>query len=169
MSLASLFGGASPVKNRGVWQVVASHHAAQALTGTTAETAIATVTVPGKLLGKNGILRITTNWGHTNNANAKSLRIRVGTVAGTQLLSASAASALRTYAMIALHNRNNVAAQIGNTNTGSTTGYGQNTSTPLTTTIDTDADFNIVFSGQLGVGTDTITLEGYFIEALYMP
>lgn len=137
------------------------------VTGTTAETTLATLQLPAGALGPNGCVRVTLNLSHTNNANVKTARIRLGGVSGTAFLACGLVSQARTHVQLTIYNRNSQSAQIGSINSGNTSGFGQSTSNQTTGTIDTSVDQTIVISGELANAADTITLEGYLYEYHY--
>lgn len=148
---------------------VVSSGAAAALTGSTSETALATITIAAGEMGANGFLRITTNWAHTNNANAKTLRVRWNGAVGTAVMGVAAANQARTHSLTHIYNRNSASAQISGTNAGNAAGYGQSTSAQVTDTIDTANAVDVVISGELASAGDTITLQSYVVEVFYAP
>lgn len=148
------------------WRV-ASSGAAASHTGDTNETALATITIPAGGLGPNGVVRLTVNFSCTNNANTKTACIRFGGIGGTRYLNAPLTNQARLHTPIFIYNRNSEASQIAGSNAGNMTGYGQSTTSQVTSTVDTTAATTIVITGQLAVGTDTITLESYVLEYHY--
>jgi hypothetical protein len=131
-------------------------------TGTTGETTLATVKVPGRSIGPNGVLRITSTWSHTNSANIKILRAKFG---GTTFGSISATTTATFRMQQEIHNRNASNSQ-GGYGTGGTGGWSTTTGSPITAAIDTTADQNVVFSIELANAGETATLESYTIEVL---
>ncbi len=133
---------------------------AAALTGTTAETVLASFNIPGGILGANGEIEIEGDFTETNNANAKTVQVRLGGLTGTSLLS---------------HNTNTVAGRsfrgtIGLRNAANSqrarfytaTDVAALTSAAGTTgAVNLQNDTVIVITGTLGVGTDTLTLEKF--------
>src|SRR5687767_4986995 len=65
--------------------LLAASPAAIAHTGTTDETVVATVVIPGGLMGTNGRLRVTSLWTWPNSANSKTVRVRFSGLSGTQV------------------------------------------------------------------------------------
>ena len=145
------------------WRVLAASAVAVSHTGNTTKTTLATVTVPGGAMGASGILRITSLWGHTNNANNKTARVEFG---GAQYYSAilTTTATSRMYRTIA--NRNAETSQVGGAASGAFN-WGSTTSALTTSSVNTSVDQDLVFSGQLANGGDTIALESYIIELLY--
>ena len=141
---------------------IQSYVASAALTGTTAETTMATINVPGNLLGPKGVLVLTTLWSATAVGGTKTQRAKFG---GTTLWTGTmAANALGSYlGIVQIANRNATNSQIATPPT-ITSGYGQNNAAIVTTALDTTAVQQITVTGQLAVGTDTLTLEGYSVE-----
>lgn len=157
----------SPADTRelSTWQVMALSAVRVPLTGSTAETTLATVSLPGGTLGPNGRLRITSLWSYTNNANLKNPRVKFG---GTQFFLFGGSTQQSMEAITIIRNRNAQNSQVAAAAVNQPT-MGPGNAPVLTAAIDTSASQNILFTGQLAVGTDTIALEAYLIEAMYAP
>lgn len=134
---------------------------AASVTGTVTETVLATIAIPAGLMGVNGMLRITPLWSVTNNANAKTLMVRLG---GTSISTAGAASQATYQNLIILRNRGVANSQVSPVT--ASTGNGFNGSAAATFAIDTSVAQNLTLTGTLGNAADTITLEGYTVEIL---
>lgn len=135
------------------------------LTGTTAETALATVSVPGGAMGPNGGLLIYTSWSYTNSANAKTPRIRFGGPAGTQYFSSAQGTSASVHLVHRIRNRNSASSQVGGSS--ATGGIGGVSSGALVTSaLDTSLAQDIVLTGQLALGTELISLESYEVWLL---
>lgn len=134
------------------------------LTGTTVETALATVSVPANAMGANGILRITPLVSNNNSAGTKTTRVRFGGLAGTIYQSSAATTTLSTRLQCQIHNRNATNSQVGAST--AITGFGVAAGAPVTSALDTTAAQDIVISGQLSNGADNMALEAYLIEIL---
>lgn len=135
--------------------------ASSALTGSTSETVLATLSLPGGTLGPNGVITIDALWSHTANANAKTLRARLGGLSGVVFAtSTSTASSLSGRLAGYIQNRNSVSSQVASSAIGFTAG----TAAVNTATLNTATAQDIVITGQLGVGTDSMKLEGYTIR-----
>lgn len=148
--------------NTQMWRFLASDNLAKTLTGTTTETKLASVKLPGGLLGRNGRLRITALWTYTNSANSKNLRIRLGGTSGTAFLSATATTTAIQRTLTEIVNRNSEASQVGT----SVSGYVASTTSLLTSSINTATEQEIAITGQLTNTGETLKLEGYLIEIL---
>lgn len=135
------------------------------VTGTTAETALATIAIRAGIMGTNGQLRVTTLWSLTNNANAKTCRVRLGGISGTVFQGASIASAASWQGLSHIRNRNSASQQVS-MSAGPSISFSTSTSAVVTATIDTAQAQDLVLSGQLGNSADTITLESYTVELL---
>jgi hypothetical protein len=152
--------GALPIIDRAAFAspIILSQNATPvALTGTVAETVLATINIPGGMMGPNGALRITPLISTTNNANNKTCTIKLG-ASSVFNLTATANAAHNLHASV--RNRGSQASQIS-TNGGN---YG-----PVFTaasTIDTSVDQLLTIRGTLANAGDTITLEGYTVEVL---
>jgi hypothetical protein len=129
----------------------------------TTEYAWATLPIPAYTLGSNGLIRVKGRMLCTNNANAKTLRVRLGGISGTIVFSAAAAnSAYVTFS-----------CEIGNTatNVQSTVGDYVKDATPVSpvgiaSAIDTTALQNLVISGQKATAGDTCILLNYAVEII---
>ncbi len=141
--------------------------AATTLTGTTTETAAQNYTLPGNLMGLNGKLRVFTKWTVTNNANTKTLRFRFGSsgISGTVLADPQSSGQATVHVTAEIENRNSLSSQIGGNGSVNLTG---STNSWRTATVNTASDQLIAITAQLGVGTDSVTLESYQI-VLYRP
>lgn len=128
-------------------------------TGDTGFPTVATIKVPGGLMGKNGRLRITSLWSMTNNANSKSWFVNFG---GTSFYSLSAGSIATVQAVTHVANRGAQNSQVGAPS--DMTSFGSGTSALVTTAIDTSADQDVTLALHVANAADTITLESYSIE-----
>ena len=131
------------------------------LTGTTSVVTLATITIPAGLLGANGKLKIYPLWSNTNNANTKTLRVVLN---GGPMYTAVSQNCVHNSGLLILRNFNSETTQ--RMSSGMTAGLGSTTGSIAAPTIDTSAAVTITFSGQLAVGTDTLTLEDLFIEVV---
>jgi len=130
----------------------------------TNEDALAQITLPA--LGANDILRVTTKWTHSNNANNKTQRIRLGGSGGTDFLGQVQTTSTQTMFVNYIGNVNSTSVQ---------NGFGQglrSTSTALFTgntpgTVSTgSAGVVLYISGQKASSGDVLTLDGYVVEIL---
>ena len=139
--------------------IIAQSWVGASVTGTAAETTLATITVPANTMGANGRIEIETLWSYTNSANNKQLRIKFGSLTA-QNITATNTNSLRVSCFVA--NRNNTSAQVAPPN--SSTGSGATTNSVQTAAIDTTASVSIAITGQLANTGETITLEGYIVR-----
>jgi hypothetical protein len=142
-------------------RVLAQSAVAISHTGDTDETTLATIPVPGGLMGPNGQLRITTLWGCNNSAGAKTPRIRFG---GVDWRAATLTTNLSARLSQEIANRGVANAQISKSN--SLGGDGVTGTANRTSTVNTANDQSVEITGQLASGGDTITLEGYVVELI---
>lgn len=148
----------------GVPRAICLTGAASSITGDTNETTLATCTVPANSMGANGVLRITTQWSHTNSANNKTLRVKFS---GTNYLSVNVTTTATSRVQSQITNRNATNSQVGNNNAiGS---FGGSSGGLVTSTIDTTVSHNIVITGTLANSGETITLESYLVELIPFP
>lgn len=136
----------------------------------TSEDTLATITVPANAMGANGLIRLTTNWSCTNNANIKTARVRYSGGAGTVLAGPPLTSQDSMQGIIILMNRGATNSQYsaaihsyypGAGGTGSLNGF------RITAAIDSSVLSTLVITGQKTVGGDTLTLDAYLAEVLY--
>lgn len=144
--------------------IAASAEAVTAPASDTNENILATITIPAGAMGPNGILRLTTRWTATNNANAKTLRHRFSGISGTVVHSTGSGSYAARRIIVEIANRNSESSQIGGL--AGQDGFGSSGSTWATSTVDTTSAQTIVVTAQKATGTDTVTLEGYVCEIL---
>lgn len=140
--------------------VVAQSGAPVPLTGSTVETTLATITIPGGLMGPNGSVEIIPLFSHTNNANLKTIRVKFG---GTAYAALAASTTTNTQSLVRITNANSVSAQKGFGNP--LAGFGTTAGVLVTSAVDTNAAVTVLITGQLAVGTDTLTLENYTVKA----
>lgn len=131
------------------------------LTGSTSVVTLATITIPAGLIGANGKLKIYPLWSTTNNANTKTLRVIFG---GSTCTTMTSQSVPNNSGLLIIRNTNNESAQ--KCSSGLVAGIGASVGSIAVTSIDTTAAVNLTVTGQLAVGTDTLTLEDLFIEVV---
>lgn len=119
----------------------------------TNENTLFTATIPGGVMGANGVLSIRTKWQYTNSANNKVFRARLG---ASQLCTFTATTSGCGAFVWDINNRNSESAQLG-TNGG---GGGVAGGTVDTATIDTSADQTLTITAQKATGTETVTFLG---------
>lgn len=137
--------------------ILAQSAVASSVTGTTAETTLASITIPGGMMGANGVLRIAPIWSLTNNANGKTLQIRL---AGTSVFSAALPSVGGYQGIATVRNRNSATSQL------TTSGGAYGSVFVNTATINTAVDQVLTITATLANAADTVTLEGYTVEIL---
>lgn len=147
-------------------QGLARSSVAVPLTGTTTETVLATVTIPAGLLGMNGGLIVYSTWTTTNSANTKTPRVRFGGAAGT-IYGATGLTTTASYADVRrIRSRNSASSQVGGTSTSGGIGTVASGAAIVTSALDMTAAQDLVLTAQLGLGSETITLENYEVWLL---
>lgn len=140
--------------------IIGQSAAAITHTGTTSETTLATITIPAGAMGPNGRIEIDVLWSYPSSANSKTFRQKFGATTITTSV-VSTGLALRTSALVA--NRGATNSQVASPNFAAS--FGASPSVGVTTSaIDTTAAVNITLTAQLGVSTDTVTLEAYSVK-----
>lgn len=149
----------------GSFGLFAKSGTASSITGTGTETILATIAIPPNTIGANGQIRIRSYWTTTNNADTKTLRIRLGTtgITASQIMLSSITTFGSPMILTDLQNLNATNSQ-NDFSEGSRGTDGLVTTVLTTSAVDMTASQNIYITGQLGTTTDTITLTGYSIE-----
>jgi hypothetical protein len=135
----------------------------------TAENILASFYLPANILGKNGSMRVTTEWSCTNNANAKTTRVRFTDVSGVIIQQVNLASGVAGNVTSKLTNRNATNSQllswtgVVSTGLGSAAGV---SSFQQTATADTTADRLFVVTAQKATAGDSMVLESVSVEVL---
>jgi len=132
-------------------------------TGVTGETSLVSVSIPAGLMTPTSKIIVpsllVTN---TNNANAKTLRVRYSSIGGSQVLNVALASVAAYHGRIDISNRNSLTAQVATLYT-QTAIYG--TATGVTTTaVNTANASSVVLSGDLTNSADAINIELFEVE-----
>lgn len=148
------------------FEVLARSGSAVSHTGSTSETALATVSLPAGSMGPNGILRVTHLWSMTSSGNVKTPRIRLGGIAGTAFYQQTQTTTVTLRHQTEIANRNNAASQVSWPSIAGGGGWTASAQAATTGTVNTGATLDIVISGQLASSGETITLEAYLIELL---
>ena len=130
-------------------------------TSSTSVVTLATITIPAGLMGANGKLKIYPLWATTNNANIKTLRLNIG---GTLCSTMTSQSIPNNSGLLIIRNINSESVQ--KCSSGLVAGIGASSGSIGSPTVDTSAATTITITGQLAVGTDTLTLEDLFIEVV---
>ena len=142
-------------------QIIEQSAVPAALTGTTAETTLATVSIPA--MGPNDSVRVTALFTFTSSTNLKTM---FGKLNNTTFAQNSTSTAGHTAARMQwqVTNRNNTASQLGAPfGMGFTAGAAVTTLNPA---VETNGQNTLLLRAQLALGTETITLEGYTVELL---
>jgi hypothetical protein len=140
---------------------------AASVTGTVAETVLATIAIPAGAMGANGLLRINTLWSMTSSANVKTPRVRLGGASGTEFYSQTHTTVVTLRQQTEIMNRNSQASQVGFPTIAGGGGWSTSAQSRTTGAIDTSAETSLVISGQLANSGETLTLEAYNVEVLY--
>ena len=133
--------------------------ASVALTGTTSETTLLTVNIPDGLIGISGKVKIYPLYSMTNNANNKSLRVKLG---GSTAFFTVVSNSSQSSALVIIRNIGSESVQ--KSSTAVVSGLGNNGTALTTLAIDTSVATTITVTGQLANSADTMTLEGLFLE-----
>lgn len=125
----------------------------------TSDNNLATVVIPANSMGPAGALRVWAHWTCTNNANAKTVRVKFG---GSVLQNQGIASTPGVMLPVTILNRNATNSQIGVTwQLGLFGGAATQTAA-----IDTTVDQSLLLNVQKATAGDTVTLEAYSVELI---
>jgi len=150
---------------KGVYIVGASAVASATHTGTTAETTIATVTIPANAMGANGRIEVEAVWGFSSGGapGTRTVRHKFG---GSGIHTQAAASTTQTYSVeCGVANRNATNSQVAR-NTATAGGWGSTTSAITTLAIDTTVSVNFTFTCQLADAGDSAILHSYCVKLI---
>lgn len=135
---------------------------ASTLTGTTSQTLLKSWNIRGGLLGPNGIIEIFFLISATNNANNKTINLKMGSqdiIINTD----------NGYASCGFHrciyNKNSTANQETTVNSGAD-GLGSSTGSITSATVETNKDFLLEIYGTLSNAGDTLTFESTYIDII---
>lgn len=121
------------------------------------EQILRTDTIPAGGMGIDGGLLAYSTWSFPNNANNKSIRVRLGGIGGTAHLAISLTTQVSYFDVRKIRNRGSASLQVGASAAGVT--LGASTSAVSTGAIDTSAAQDLVYTGQLAAATDFLILE----------
>jgi hypothetical protein len=146
----------------GLSQVLGGSGAGSLVTGTTAETTMAGATVPGGMLG-SGSIRVVLAVSVTNNAAAKTFRVRLGGVIVATFSPASTAAIRATVVVFGRPAAGQVVFHLNPPGIQDMSGSG---AAWTTAAVDMSVDQPLTVSVQLASGTDSADLVGWAAEIL---
>lgn len=150
--------------------VLGASGVAASITGTTDETALATITLAAGTMGRYDQLRIASSWTYTNSANNKNLRVRLGGISGTVCMNYTLTTTATLVDERRISNRGSLSSQVVSaSNGGQTGGFGSSTSTLAAPAVNTAVATTLVLTGQLANTGETITLESFLVELIRSP
>jgi hypothetical protein len=153
--------------------VVGTAGAPAGLTGTTGETNITTLRIPGGSMGPNGTIQLACLSGHTNNANSKTLNFRFSNVSGglNGSVAVGGASATATASMQSgafIRNNNSVSLQTIFPAAASAV-FGVSAAAPGSAAVNTALDSFLNITGTLANAGDTLTLQHCLAVVYFAP
>lgn len=128
--------------------------ASATLTGSTAETLAYSLTIPGGLIGPDGVLQVIPLVSLTNNANTKTVTVKLDTTTVFTVTGLASSSGAQQVVLV----RNVGSEAVQRTLSGGSSGVGTSTSL-LSTTVDTSADVTLNVYIKLSNAADSIALE----------
>lgn len=137
----------------------------------TTEDILASILIPAGTLGNNDRLRIRACGAANNNANAKTVRIRLSTssaVGGTVYFSLAINACLDWQAFLTISQKNatNTQEGFGGAITNSIYLGKESSSGLITSNLSNASDMYIIVTGQKTTSTDTISINNYEVEIL---
>lgn len=132
--------------------------AVQTALGNTGEQTLATVTIPGGIMGANGQVEIEALFSYPNSANNKLVRLRFD---GTMVQGSTRTTTLSSQQRVRVANRNAANSQVAQPS--NIDGLGAANAAVTTMSVDTSADVAITITGQPASASEQITLESYQI------
>ncbi len=125
------------------------------------ENVVVTLSILGKQLGRNGSIRLTLHATALNTATAKTVRVRLGGLAGTIIAERNIANTTGGEFIVSFGNRNSETSQqaslvSGQVDTGTVFAYGSSTSA-----VNTAQDFTVVITVQ---STEAVAIQRYLCE-----
>jgi hypothetical protein len=156
---------------RHIPRILGQSGTAIAHTGTTAQTALATVVVPAGCMGIGGRLRVTTIAQYTNSANLKTFNVYFGAASagtgGTIYVGTTFTTSGGFKDQREIYNRGTVSSQVGVANGFMTAaGFGTHAGLSATSSVNTANAAEVHFTTTLASSGETFTLESYSVELL---
>jgi hypothetical protein len=141
-------------------RIAAQSAVSTALTGSTSETTLATISIAAGAVPANGLMRISALFSNTESANNKTVRFRLG---GTQLLDATNTSSTSQAAWY----MSEIYFPSTSSQVAMSTGApGVSSAAVATGTINMANAESLTITGQLSSSSDTLTLLGYSVEII---
>lgn len=132
--------------------------------GLTTEIQMTAVLINGGIMGPNGIIEIVHGWLYTNSANDKTPRIRFGGMSGTAFFVPVFTTSASCQQFTMISNLGATNSQGGHAAATSNQFGFSSQATQTTSSLDTTVDQDLVFTAQLEVGSETLSLAKYMIK-----
>jgi len=153
--------------------VVVSTTGPVSLTGTTAETNMASLRIPAGSMGKNGVIELRSLWSYPNSVNLKTMTARFGPAGSTTawgLVMMQTNTTAASQLLVIFRNNNAANAQmIYLSGQAGGNPFGSLTSGPSAGAADTTVDQYININGTLGLSTETLILQRATAVVFYAP
>jgi len=141
--------------------IVAATQGQTSVTGTTAETSLASLRIPAGSMGKNGHIEVKALWSYTNSTNNKTLATRwaptAGGIVGVPVVFATTTTTATGQTLVVIRNNNATNAQ-NSYNATAFSPFGSSGNANVVGAIDTTVDMWVNLTGALALSTETITL-----------
>jgi hypothetical protein len=157
----SIGGTWRPIRYRGRTGIIAHGSTQLAVGAVTVETVIATIPIPAGLIGPKGIVELDLIWSLTNNANAKTGRVRLGGLAGSSVGFLTLTSFASARSLHKFYNRNAEDSQVY---FGGGSGVGTSGTALGTAAVNTAVAQDLVITGTKANAADLLALEAYEVR-----
>lgn len=151
-----------PVGGRISWSSAAD----SSVTRTVDETVLGTVSLPAGLVPANATIQASALYNYTNSASTKTMRIRLGGIAGAAYFSQAATTTLSVQQMAVIRC---ITTGTQKAQTGAVPAFtaAQSSTANTTSSVDMTANTTIVFTGQNTNTGETVTVRGYVVEIIF--
>ncbi|MBS7542549.1 hypothetical protein [Ancylobacter oerskovii] len=133
------------------------------LTGTTAQTVLASVNIPANSLRPNDSIRVTSLWSHDSSANVKTMKVRFGPEYYSNI---SATTTVSSRLQVQIYNREKDTDYHQVTAPAGLVAFGPSYSGVLERNVSTNTIRQVTLTGTLASIDGTITLEAYTVEVI---
>lgn len=141
--------------------------AVRAAPANTSETILQTITIPAGMLGPNGRMILELHTNQTNNANVKTIKVRLGGIGGTAFADVAVTSSTNGHLLVNIWNQNATNSQRGGVPAANSAPFGVYGSASVTAAIDTTAAVDLVITGQKATAGDTLELTFHCLTVIF--
>ena len=132
----------------------------------TVENTLASIVIPAYSMGPNGFVKVHWVTSHTNSANNKFWRVKLGSIGFTALTRTTQGATMQWLTKV--QNQNNVASQKSFNNQTNIV-FGDSGAAVTTGAVNTAVDQTLTITVQKALGTESMVLECWDVEVVYLP